>query len=72
MAETAVYNPERQCDGKRPFRTKGFAKRMALVLTSGSGAEDRRSPRKATTYRCPWCGFWHVGHKPSKTPEVPS
>lgn len=67
MPETAVYNPVRQCEGKLQYQSKRYAKRIALLTTSGLGpGEGRENPRKAGTYRCPWCGFWHVGHKPPK------
>lgn len=69
MAETSFYNPVWQCGGKQQYRTKRFAKRIAVQSMSAIGPDDGRiNPRKAVAYRCPHCRFWHVGHKTERSP----
>jgi hypothetical protein len=52
---TEVRDKEKQCEGKKPLRTEGFAS----VLAASLGAN-------VSAYRCPWCGAYHVGHTPKK------
>lgn len=54
-----VDTRERQCTGKRQFRTKAHAKKFR-----------RRAPHlnhgDLDIYRCPWCSAYHIGHKPDR------
>lgn len=49
-----ISDPDKQCRGKVRFTDRAEAK-----------AHMRRFPRKNTmqAYRCPHCGWWHIGHK---------
>ena len=49
-----VDDPARQCAGKRGYRSKGDAKRVA----------KRVGMTGVAAYRCPHCGFFHLGTKP--------
>lgn len=49
-----VFNPRYQCDGKRPYVKKADAKRAAKL--------SERSLGRLRAYRCPHCGFFHLGH----------
>ncbi len=46
---------ERQCEGKRGYRSKKVAK------TSGRRAESTIG--RVSVYRCPHCDLFHLGHK---------
>ena len=48
-------DPERQCHGKKRHRTVHDAK--IAVAASGYLADD------VNIYRCPHCGFWHLGQR---------
>jgi hypothetical protein len=52
------FSPATECEGKRQFRTKKFAKRIARRT------EARGGGRRMHAYRCHYCGFHHVGHRP--------
>jgi hypothetical protein len=52
MSATRQYT--RQCEGKRGFSTPEKARKE--ISRSHAHA-------KVTEYFCPWCRFWHVGHK---------
>lgn len=60
---TVVYNPARQCHGKYRFdskkRAKVEAKRREQI------GQGRMNP-----YRCPHCGFFHLGHKPPSPADL--
>lgn len=56
MVQPANACREVQCDGKVPFRTKPAAKHAR--------ADAERHAGRMDIYRCPWCNFWHLGHKP--------
>lgn len=43
----------RSCEGKRPYATKREAKQAALTRLG-----------RYHWYRCDFCKFWHIGHKP--------
>ncbi len=62
---TALFqdDPQRQCVGKRGYRTKANAKRMLRRSQALHGRDRLR------VYRCPHCDLWHVGHKPGKRVE---
>jgi hypothetical protein len=48
--------------GKRTYRTKSAAKRVMRWQQTMRG---RDSARPLNVYRCPSCGLFHIGHKPS-------
>lgn len=56
MTMTYKYDETTQCSGKFKFPTKQIA--------------ESTFPRKhgidLMAYECPFCGFHHIGHKPSK------
>lgn len=59
-----VYHPANQCEGKRWFTHKRYAKDHAR--------QAERSVGRMQVYRCPHCDLWHVGHKvPSKHKRAP-
>ena len=45
------------CGDKHRYHTKRFAKKRAKTMAQSSGLG---------VYRCPYCHFWHIGHKGSK------
>lgn len=63
MATTEHYAaPAYQCGGKIQYVRKGDAKR-ALRRTQTT-RPDPQGTRPLNIYRCPHCGFFHVGHAP--------
>lgn len=57
-----IYNPMGQCHGKRGYRTKKQAKRAITFL-------EQKLHARLHSYRCYWCGSWHIGHKVKKSKE---
>ena len=49
-----------RCWKKQKWKSEGAAKAHLRALLRSSGVYDED---KLATYRCPLCGFWHVGHK---------
>lgn len=43
-----------KCGRKQPYRWEAKARSVAFDLS-------KQSPREIRAYRCPYCGFWHVG-----------
>lgn len=52
-------DPENQCVGKEPFSS--FVLANAVAIRPRTQRKD-----KMEAYRCPHCGFWHIGHRPGK------
>ncbi len=52
------FSPAAQCGSKRQLRSKAQAK-------SAIRGVERHYGVRLDCYRCEWCGFWHLGHKPS-------
>ena len=48
-----------QCGKKKQFRFEAPARSYAHKLSAELSEE-------LETYECPWCGFYHVGHKESE------
>jgi rubrerythrin len=46
---------DRKHDGKNPYASKAQAKRIAGMTTTTFGGRAKKP------YRCPVCGYWHVG-----------
>lgn len=44
------------CDGKFAYKCRGDAQKEC---------KRKKNKVELLPYRCPFCGFWHVGHKPS-------
>lgn len=53
---------DKQCKGKRPYKRRRDARRAKRRIETNTNGE------KYDVYHCPWCDFFHVGHKliPSK------
>lgn len=51
-----VYDPARQCHGKRGYSSKAQAKK--------SGRRAERIVGRLVAYRCPHCDLFHLGHRP--------
>ncbi len=50
-------SPELQCVGKIPYLLRGNAEKVKRSMRGqGRGRIEE--------YRCPHCGWWHVGHRP--------
>ena len=47
---------EKACNNKRRLESEGWAKECAEKATANYG-------ELMTEYPCPFCGFWHIGHK---------
>jgi hypothetical protein len=56
---------ERQCDGKRRYRSKGDAKLALRRIPSSSMKSTRDS---FGVYRCHYCDGFHIGSKPPLPP----
>lgn len=54
-----VDDPARQCYGKRPFDSKQEARRAYKRAQSRPNSD--RTPGEVKPYRCPHCGFYHLG-----------
>lgn len=49
----------RECGTKaKHSKTKAKAHRWSLIKSRGA------HPSSISIYKCPHCGFWHVGHPP--------
>jgi hypothetical protein len=60
MTGFKIYDARVQCDGKLPYTRKADVKRAIKLIERHSG---RMFP-----YRCPHCGYWHMGHRPYTGP----
>jgi hypothetical protein len=58
MSTAITFSPEAQCGRKHGYPTKAAAKRIARVT------ETRFRGSRIVAYRCSWCNFFHVGHRP--------
>ena len=57
---------ERACDGKRPYSKRSKVKRM-LDGRITSGSDNARDDKvRLTYYKCPYCKYFHVGHRARK------
>jgi rubrerythrin len=54
----------RRCLGKHRYQDPAHAARDAADLS-------RKERAPVSHYRCPHCGFIHVGHTPAKTKPAP-
>lgn len=54
---------ERSCTGKMRFETKSAAHRNIANLVKRRPAIHAGRDR-IQAYKCDYCAFWHVGHKP--------
>ena len=52
-----------QCISKKSYSNCGIAKAALRYLQS-----VQRDTWPLDRYLCPWCGAWHIGHRPM-TPE---
>lgn len=50
----------RECEGKARYEHRDQAEARVRDLQRGQLAT------RMHTYRCPHCGFWHVGHRPRR------
>lgn len=48
---------ERGCDGKRRYATKRGAEGVVIAIAR------QQKDETITSYKCVFCGFWHVGHR---------
>lgn len=58
-----IHERAGQCTGKMKHPSKEAAKRHLKRARSFSGRGNIR------VYRCPWCGYWHLGGKAKKQAE---
>lgn len=66
VAAALGVSRERQCHGKRQYRRKRVAKHAARHV------ETAQRGGRLEVYRCPWCRFWHLGHRvPSSVRSAP-
>lgn len=49
---------EHQCRGKRTYANSHAAKK------AGKQAQTTNGGGRLLTYRCNWCGYYHLGHRP--------
>lgn len=50
---TYKFNEVVQCQGKHPFVNKNIA---------DSTFKHKRGGEAVESYKCSFCGFWHIGH----------
>jgi len=55
-----LSSPVRQCGMKRQYATSHTAKRSARWTMATIGG------RALVQYRCPHCGYWHIGHQTAR------
>lgn len=58
-----VTDPVKQCEGKKPFRSRKDAMRRVIGLTNSFHAKHGKPTSRLNVYECPHCGSWHIGHK---------
>jgi hypothetical protein len=56
MKTTDKYDPAVQCVGKHPFPTFSVAESTI----------SKKRDNSFQIYKCPACGFFHIGHSTSK------
>ena len=61
MAFDVRFSRWTECEGKRAYRSKTYAKRAARRMETEFGGLSRKRP-----YRCHWCGFIHLGSPPDR------
>ena len=54
-----VRDVEKQCEGKICHFTRVLAKKQKRQMQVKKGG-------KWDVYKCPHCGFWHIGHMPKR------
>ena len=54
---------EKSCYRKNKYKTRQFAK---MIARKANRTEETRK-HKVTPYRCPFCGYFHIGHKTLRT-----
>ena len=60
-----IGSVDRQCTGKRTYKSKSDAKRaIKRAATAHGGAKDYS---RLNAYRCPHCDGWHFGHRPRRS-----
>lgn len=56
---------EHSCDGKSPFASFRLAARALdrMFRRRGRGERDAARKRGMHVYRCPFCPYYHIGHR---------
>lgn len=55
------------CKSKVPYHSTAEARlQMKAMIKHGRGREKRRT-KDMNVYRCAYCGWFHIGHRPKKT-----
>lgn len=65
---TVPFNPTPESAGCRfvKHETKGAAKvQMSRLIRLGRAEVPGKPGKELNVYRCPACGYWHVGHRAS-------
>jgi len=57
MKTTDKFDKVIQCDGKHPFPT----------FTAAEASISKKRDNGLQIYKCPHCGFFHIGHSTTKT-----
>lgn len=57
-----VRNREKQCEGKKRHDSHAAAGRFLHWLRKRKKVEEAKLMHP---YKCPHCGYWHLGHKPT-------
>jgi hypothetical protein len=55
MTDWLAEHHQNRCEGKKPYRTGEVADRKAE-------SASRKTGHLILSYKCPDCGFWHIGH----------
>ena len=56
---------DRQCTGKKGYPDEMSAK-IAMAQQGRAGHLARQA--KMSIYKCPFCGYWHMGHSETGKP----
>lgn len=59
-----MFSFESECQGKIPHMTRKEARAHVSELRQ----TRCHKIHKIREYRCDWCSFWHIGHKPGTKP----
>jgi predicted RNA-binding Zn-ribbon protein involved in translation (DUF1610 family) len=58
MSDRPAYS---QCAGKEPFSSPQVAAKVIARWTRSKRKQGKKLDRIVQSYRCPHCGFFHIG-----------
>jgi len=68
-------NPDSACFGKHIYSSRrdarGHLKKMIAHGIKDGKTQQRAKRKDFDAYDCPFCSFWHIGHKPEWAKQSP-